>query len=118
MREHNIETPVILVTGTAPEDFAINMMKAGATDYILKDRLQRLPTAIANAIEKHRLEQEKKKHLDDLTRTATLLKESERLAHLGSWEMNFITNTTYWSDEHYRVIGYEPGGVDPALTVF
>ena len=118
MREHNIETPVILVTGTAPEDFAINMMKAGATDYILKDRLQRLPTAIANAIEKHRLEQEKKKHLDDLTRTATLLKESERLAHLGSWEMNFITNTTYWSDEHYRVIGYEPGEVEPCPDSF
>ncbi len=61
MRELSIDTPVILVTGTAPEDFAVNMMKAGACDYILKDRLQRLPSAITNAIEKYALEAEKKK---------------------------------------------------------
>ena len=40
------------------EEFAVDIMKQGADDYILKDRLQRLPSAVVNSIEKHYLEKE------------------------------------------------------------
>ena len=46
------DVPFILVTGTVSEDFAVEMMKKGIYDYILKDRIQRLPQAVLNAIEK------------------------------------------------------------------
>src|SRR4051812_45270039 len=36
------QIPFILITGTVAEDFAVEIMRAGADDYILKDRLQRL----------------------------------------------------------------------------
>jgi CheY-like chemotaxis protein len=42
--------PFILVTGTVSEEFAVSCMKAGATDYILKASLKRLPSAIENAL--------------------------------------------------------------------
>lgn len=38
--------PFILVTGTASEEYAANIIKHGADDYILKDRMTRLPAAI------------------------------------------------------------------------
>ena len=36
------------------------------------------------------------------------LSESQRIAHIGSWELNLITNELYWSDETYRLFGLEP----------
>lgn len=51
--------PFILVTGTVNEDFVISIMKLGIDDYILKDRLTRLPSAIANAIDSRKNLQKK-----------------------------------------------------------
>lgn len=49
----------ILLTGTASEEFAVNILKKGADDYLLKSSLKRLPTAIANAYVKKHAEREK-----------------------------------------------------------
>src|SRR5687768_13814322 len=46
LREECLHTPFILVTGAASEEFIANIIKQGAYDYILKDRLARLPAAI------------------------------------------------------------------------
>lgn len=46
--------PFIMVTGTASEEFAADIIKKGADDYILKDRMARLPAAIKAAIQQRR----------------------------------------------------------------
>ena len=46
--------PFIMVTGSVSEEFAANIIKQGADDYILKDRLTRLPTAIKAALVKRK----------------------------------------------------------------
>lgn len=38
----------------------------------------------------------------------TLLQEAQAIAHLGSWEWDTILNKVNWSDEMYRLFGYEP----------
>src|SRR5574341_773455 len=43
------DTPFIFVSGTIGEERAIDALKAGATDYVLKDHLARLPAAIHRA---------------------------------------------------------------------
>jgi PAS domain S-box-containing protein len=58
-KESGISAPFILVTGSVSEEFAVQSIKAGADDYILKDRLKRLPVSIQNAIEKCKIENEK-----------------------------------------------------------
>jgi PAS domain S-box-containing protein len=62
--------PFILVTGTVSEEFAAGIIKLGADDYILKDRLARLPAAIDASL-KHRQAQ-KEKH-----EVRKILKKSE-----------------------------------------
>ena len=47
------EVPFILVTGTLGDEVAIECIKAGIDDYILKDRIERLPLAINSALAKH-----------------------------------------------------------------
>ena len=44
------DLPFIVVSGSVGEDTAVAAMRAGATDYIMKDRLQRLPPAVARAL--------------------------------------------------------------------
>ena len=58
-----LSVPFILVTATVSEEFAVEVIKQGADDYILKDRLSRLPVAVHNALEKNRLEKEKQDYL-------------------------------------------------------
>ena len=52
-REKNPLTPFIFVTGVMGEETAIETLKNGASDYIIKDRLSRLPNAIRQALERH-----------------------------------------------------------------
>jgi len=49
-REMCPDTPFIFVSGTIGEEFAIRALKNGATDYVLKDNLVRLPSAVERAL--------------------------------------------------------------------
>jgi two-component system, cell cycle sensor histidine kinase and response regulator CckA len=50
-REKCPDIPFIFVSGTLGEEVAVTTLKSGATDYILKDRLARLPLAVERAVE-------------------------------------------------------------------
>src|SRR5256885_2520978 len=50
VKQRSPTLPVILVTGSLNEEKAVEFMKAGAADYILKDHLTRLPAAIRRAL--------------------------------------------------------------------
>jgi len=60
LRESGLDVPLIVVSGTIGEDVAIEMMKGGATDYILKDRLARMGQAVGRALEDFRILAERK----------------------------------------------------------
>jgi PAS domain S-box-containing protein len=47
-------------------------------------------------------------------RKQLLLERAERIAHLGSWELNLHTGATYWSNEFFRICGLEPGAFEPS----
>ncbi|MGH2348114.1 MAG: GAF domain-containing protein, partial [bacterium] len=55
LRRRGEDIPFILVSGTIGEDVAVESIKLGATDYLLKDRLARLGPAIRQAIEQKEL---------------------------------------------------------------
>lgn len=44
------ETPFIFVSGVLGEEHAVEMLKQGATDYVIKQRLQRLPMTVRRAV--------------------------------------------------------------------
>lgn len=59
--------PFIMVTGTVSEEYAVDIIKSGADDYILKDRLMRLPSAIDAAVKQRGVEKEKLEAIEKLT---------------------------------------------------
>ena len=57
-REKQPDLPVIAISGTLGEEEAVECLKAGATDYVLKQRLQRLGAAVRAALDRSRLKRE------------------------------------------------------------
>lgn len=60
-RDSGLQIPFILVTGAISEEFAVDTLKQGADDYVLKSNLTRLPSAIINAVKQREAEAAKRK---------------------------------------------------------
>ena len=54
LRREGLDIPLILVSGTLGDVTAVECIKQGATDYVLKDGLARLPQAIRRSLEEKR----------------------------------------------------------------
>lgn len=62
-------TPVIILTGSMNEDTAVECMKAGAVDYVIKEHVKRLGPAISNALQVKALKIEREEALQKLIRS-------------------------------------------------
>lgn len=103
--------PFICISGPIGEDTAVELLKQGAADFVFKNRLGRLSFAIERAISMA-------KEKISRARIEASLRESQRLAHVGNWDSDLINDETYWSDELYQLLGYEPQTIVPNLELF
>jgi PAS domain S-box-containing protein len=65
-RQLSIQIPFILITGTVSEEYAAGIIKEGADDYILKDRMTRLPVSIDSALRQRNSDKEKREAAEKL----------------------------------------------------
>lgn len=61
---------------------------------------------------------ERKKKDLKIAETKNLLKRAESIAHIGSIEVDYLTNRRIWSDEFFRILGLEPGAIEPSSEGF
>lgn len=47
----------------------------------------------------------------ELKKSSDNLQKAQEIAQLGSWEWNIVTGEEKWSDQQYRIFGYEPGEI-------
>jgi len=118
LKQTGSNIPFILITSTISEEFAVNVMREGASDYILKDRLQRLPSAITNSLEKHQSTAERQIYLNKIVASEALFTKAESIAEFGTWRIDFANNVTNWSAGTYLLLGYKPGEVEPSYENF
>ena len=69
LKQSSQSIPFIIISGTIGEDIAVEVMKAGANDYLLKDRLARLGIAATHAVNEGRLRRERAKMEQELRQT-------------------------------------------------
>lgn len=112
VRSQSLHTPFILVTGTVSEEYAASIIKQGADDYLLKDRMARLPAAIGAALRYRQVEKEKQE-------AAERLKKSEE-SHRTIMERisdAFVALDTQWNYTYVNQRAGEIMGREPASLV-
>lgn len=94
---HCPEVPFIIVSGTIGEETAVEAMRNGAMDYLMKDRLTRLGEAINQAVEKGRLRRQNREteakireQLDELLRWQEIMLGREERVHALKGEVNAL----------------------------
>ena len=108
-RRHMSDTPFIMVTDKDSEELDTDIIQLGADDYILKDRLMRLPVAIEAALRKQRSEKEKlaaieKLNLNEENYRMLVERISDGFMALDlNWRFTYVSNK---AEEIFR----RPGG--------
>lgn len=105
---HDPDLPFIIVSGTISEERAAEAMRRGARDCVAKDNLTHLPAVVERELREAEGRRRRKLAEQALRASETRLNETQRLAHLGSWELDLVNNDLKWSDEIYRIFELEP----------
>lgn len=93
------DIPFLLVSGTVGEERAVSMMRAGASDFVVKNDLIRL----VPAIERELRDAENRRTLRDTDRRYQLIVET---ASEGIWVVDFEARTTFVNASLARMLGY------------
>jgi PAS domain S-box-containing protein len=119
--ERKIDTPFILVSGTLGEETAIESLKSGATDYVLKNRLSRLGPVVRRALAEQGERRERK-------RADVALRESEERFRTVCENAPALINAfdkdgqcTFWNQQCRKTFGWtidEINAPDKAMTLF
>jgi PAS domain S-box-containing protein len=110
------DVPFIFVTGTLGEEVAIEALKIGATDYILKTRLSRLAPSVRRALREADDRGERKRAEEALRRNEAYLIEAQTLSHTGSFGWNVSSGEIYWSEETCKIFEHDPS-LKPTLEL-
>jgi len=78
LREAGRDIPLILVSGALGDVTAVECIKQGATDYVLKDSLTRLPISVRRALQEKQVREERRQVATDLAKKAEELARSNR----------------------------------------
>jgi signal transduction histidine kinase len=98
LNESTVDVPFIIITGTISEEVAVESIKLGASDYLLKDRLSRLGQAVQHALDRHRADAERRRMEKALQRRDRIMQAVGRAAE------RFLTSE-HWQENIDGVLG-------------
>jgi len=103
------DVPFIIVSGTVGEENAVELIKNGVTDYVLKDKLYGVIPKIKRALKEASERSEKAIALQNLRKSERRLAEAQVITKIGSWEINENGELIACSDEMYRILDLNLG---------
>ena len=122
------DLPVILISGTLGEEEAVKCLQFGATDYLMKGRLDRLAPAVSRALREAETVRARRRTEGALKDREQVLRRNEERtsfalasAHMGVWEVEIDQGILTWSDTMAPLFGVPleaaPNGLDAFLLM-
>lgn len=113
--------PFIVITGQGDERVAVEMMKRGALDYLVKDAqfLDLVPAVVQRALAQ--IERDRRLAATEaaLRHSEALLARAQHIANLGGYEIELASPMKVrWSDEVFHIMGVQPDTVEPLSDEF
>ena len=102
------ETPFIFVSGTIGEERAIEALRRGATDYVLKTNLSRLCAAVERALREAQLKRAQRSAEQQLRDNERRLRDTVETSQDWIWEMDAHGRFKFCSGAVASILGYEP----------
>lgn len=99
------ETPFIFFSGVVGEAHAVEMMRLGATDYVLKQNLALLPKAVGRAVAEVYERSERRRVEAQLQTVALRSSLAIDAARMGMWDMDMATRTIVWDQRCRELLG-------------
>jgi len=84
VQELHSDLPLIIVSGTIGEEVAVEAMRAGASDYVLKDRLTRLTAVVEREMREQRERELHRQTQGTLRRTEEQLRQAQKMEAIGN----------------------------------
>ncbi|SDW33796.1 hybrid sensor histidine kinase/response regulator [Flavobacterium degerlachei] len=118
LNDLGVETPVIFVTSQGDEKIASQAILGGASDYIPKTLLtpDGISQSIRNVLKIHESILLRKKTEQELKINANRLFEAQKLAKIGSWEINLNDGAVFFSEQFQAIFEIEERCV-PSLAL-
>ena len=108
--------PFIFLSGTIGEERATQVLKLGASDYVLKQRMEQLPEVVRRAIGEAKEASRRRRAEEALRRSEERLRLSQEVAQLGSFEWHIESGKMEWSPEIETQHGLELGSFAGTLS--
>ena len=96
------DVPVIIVSGAIEAEEAVKCLKAGATDYLLKQRLERLPSAVQRALEEYQAMKQRRQATEHIRRQARLIDQATDAIFVCDQGMTL----TFWNPAATKLYGH------------
>ena len=105
-KQYQPRTPFLFVSGTMGEELAVETLRRGATDYILKERLARLPSAVKRALNEVRERAELNAAEVAYRETQERLRFAHEAAMLGVWDLDLSNRELVGSSIFKAILGF------------
>jgi two-component system cell cycle sensor histidine kinase/response regulator CckA len=118
LKATGIDVPLIISSGTITEDMAVEALKAGAADFVLKGRLARLVPAIDREIRQAVGRRQRVLVEGVLSETTERMQFALESAGVGTWEAELASGKATWSPILEKLHGLPVGGFGGTIEAF
>lgn len=117
LSEKSMDIPFMVMTGAGDQAVAVEMMKRGAMDYLIKDQnfLDTLVEDVEEAYSKAKLEQRLRRAEEALQLSEERFQLAVQGSHDGIWDWDISNDSLWFSQQVYELLGYSEEALQPTI---